>query len=490
MTTSRWRSSAPDVSVTVDRVSATPLASQIAGQLRDAVIAGVLTAGDRLPSTRDLAATLAVSRTVVTSAYTQLFAEGWLEGHHGSGTFVADVAPAQAVVTKPPPRSSYAAASSSCPPDSTPSSPGVPGLIELLPGVPWTAGIDPASWRRAWRAAGRGPVRQLPDPFGVPELRRELAGFLRRSRGLAVTPDQVLVTRGVSSGLAMLTAALIRPGDRVGFEEPGYQRAREVLERAGATVLPCPVDSHGIIPDALPGNLRLVYTTPAHQYPLGGRLPIRRRQALAAWARASGAVIAEDDYDGEFRYDVGPLPTLRGIAPDVIAYLGTASKMLTQTLGVGWLIADPDLVARLAAARDSLGERVSEPAQQAMAALLASGDLERHIRRARLEYARRRAALLDGLGDGDGRFRLLGETAGLHVVLELPPGQTADVASRARDLGVAVATLEQYFAGPVTTQGLILGYGATPLSQVRRAAAILRGLLLADSAAPTRRSRF
>jgi GntR family transcriptional regulator/MocR family aminotransferase len=189
----------------------------------------------------------------------------------------------------------------------------------------------------------------------------------------------------------------------------------------------------------------------------------------------------EDDYDSEFRYDVAPLPALfgmggGGLGPDVIAYLGTTSKMLTPSVGVGWLVGSPSLVSRLATSRDELGERVSEPAQQAMAALLASGGLERHVRRMRLEYARRRAALVGGLGEGG--FRLLGDTAGMHVALELPPGTSAsDVASEALRRGVSVATLDRYFAGPVTVEGLILGYGATSLPQVRKAAAILRGVL-------------
>jgi GntR family transcriptional regulator/MocR family aminotransferase len=296
-----------------------------------------------------------------------------------------------------------------------------------------------------------------------------------------VTPDQVLITRGVTSGLTMLTTALVRPGDRVGVEEPGYPRARQVLARAGAVVVACRVDAHGVVPSELPDGLRLLYTTPAHQYPLGGRLPVGRRQALVEWARSCGAVIVEDDYDSEFRYDVGPLPALfgmggGGLGQDVVAYLGTTSKMLTPSVGVGWLVGSPSLVARLATSRDELGERVSEPAQHAMAALLASGGLERHVRRMRLEYARRRAALVGGLGEGS--FRLLGDTAGMHVALELPPGTSAsDVASEALRRGVSVTTLDPYFAGPVTVEGLILGYGATSLPQVRKAAAILREVL-------------
>jgi GntR family transcriptional regulator/MocR family aminotransferase len=470
MTTSRT-----DLPIVIDRATGVPLAAQVAGQLRDSVTSGLLTAGDRLPSSRDLAAVLGVSRTVITGAYTQLFAEGWLEGRHGSGTFVADVS--SAVLSSPrtpfPPAPPF--------PPSRAKSTRTQALIELPAGIPWVAGIEPAAWRRAWRAAGRRPAGEWPEPFGIWELRQQLAGFLRRSRGLAVTPDQILITRGVTSGLGMLTTALVRPGDRVGVEEPGYPRAREVLARAGATVVPCRVDAAGVVPSELPDGLRLLYTTPAHQYPLGGRLPVGRRQALAKWARSCGALIVEDDYDSEFRYDVGPLPALFGMGgggldQDVIAYLGTASKMLTPSVGVGWLVGSVSLVARLAVERDGLGERVSEPAQHAMAALLSSGDLERHIRRMRLEYARRRAALVGGLGQGD--FRLLGDTAGMHVVLELPPGTCAgDVANAALRRGVSVTTLDHYFVGPVTVEGLILGYGATSLPQVRKAAAVLREVI-------------
>jgi GntR family transcriptional regulator/MocR family aminotransferase len=470
MTTSR-----AELPIVIDRAAGIPLSTQVAGQLRDSVSSGLLAAGDRLPSSRHLAAALGVSRTVITGAYTQLFAEGWLEGRHGSGTFVADVttpvfspsAAASAPVAPQPPRFTEAS--------------GSRALIDLPAGIPWAAGIESAAWRRAWRAAGRKPVGEWPEPFGIWELREELASFLRRSRGLAVTPDQVLITRGVTSGLTMLTTALVRPGDRVGVEEPGYPRARQVLARAGAVVVACRVDAHGVVPSDLPDGLRLLYTTPAHQYPLGGRLPVGRRQALVEWARSCGAIIVEDDYDSEFRYDVGPLPALfgmggGGLGQDVVAYLGTTSKMLTPSVGVGWLVGSPSLVARLATSRDELGERVSEPAQHAMAALLASGGLERHVRRMRLEYARRRAALVGGLGEGS--FRLLGDTAGMHVALELPPGTSAsDVASEALRRGVSVTTLDPYFAGPVTVEGLILGYGATSLPQVRKAAAILREVL-------------
>ena len=483
MTTSR-----ADLPVVVDRAAATPLATQISTQVRSAVTVGVLSTGDRLPSTRDLATVLGVSRTVVTTAYAQLFAEGWLEGRHGSGTYIAEVAPQPSPTSKIP----TTPITSSTP--VTPSS--SENFINLSPGIPWAAGIEPAVWRRAWRHAGTRPPSLWPDPHGLPELRIELASYLRRSRGLSVTPAHILVTRGVSAGLTLLAAALLRPGDKVGLEEPGYPAAREVLRRVGAQVVPCRVDAHGIIPDELPGDLRLLYTTPAHQYPLGGRLPVGRRQALVAWARRCGAIIVEDDYDSEFRYDVGPLPTLHSMDPEVIVYLGTASKVLAPGFGAGWLVADAGLVERLAELRPMLGERVPEPVQHAFLALVTSGDLERHIRKMRLEYARRRAALVDALtgpgtrargaghpGAADappepGTFRLLGDTAGMHLVLELPAGFPAGrLVAAAAERGVGLHTVDRYFAGQPTLSGLILGYGAAPLTQVRRAASELGPLL-------------
>ncbi len=511
--------------VVVDRDGGQPLAIQISAQLQTAVTGGALRAGDRLPSSRDLAATLGVSRTVITNAYARLFAEGWLEGRHGSGTYVADVGPAAAGGTREPgqwpggvPGRGSAGAGANTDSERAVVSPGrtavsvsgmsasggpVPpaAMIDLQPGISWPDGIDPASWRRAWRQAGAHLPSSRPDPHGLPELRAEIAAYLRRSRGLTVTPAHVLITQGVSSGLALLADALLARGDKAGMEEPGYPTGREVLRRAGARVVPCRVDAHGILPEALPGDLRLLYTTPAHQYPLGGRLPVNRRQALVAWARATGALVVEDDYDSEFRYDVGPLPALHSMDPDVIVYLGTASKVLATAFGAGWLVAPPALVDRLAALRPRLGVRIPESVQHAVLALLRSGDLERHIRKMRLEYARRRAALVGPLthaspgvadvasaAEPDGatgagsparpRFRLLGDTAGMHVVLELPgdyPAARLIEAAAAR--GVVVYPLTRYFAGPPTLNGLVLGYGTATLPQVRRAAAELAALL-------------
>jgi GntR family transcriptional regulator / MocR family aminotransferase len=530
----------------LDRGDRTPLAGQLAGQIRAAVSGNRLRAGERLPSSRALAASLGVSRTVVTDAYLQLFAEGWLEGRPGSGTYVAQGAAGGLSPARPPPPAPPhvrpphplqapqpgQSPRQARPPDTdqtpdagqtvhtglpphgrgvpgrtpgqdgpaagratTPDGPGLAsarlddgrglaglddgrGLAEMRPGLPWVAGIDQAAWRRAWRQAGATPMSRWPDPRGLLTLRTTLCGYLRRSRGLDCTPDHILITRGVANGLSLLSKCLLRDGEPAGIEEPGYPVGRAILAEQGVRVVPCPVDSHGLVTDDLPEDLRLVYVTPAHQYPLGGRLPVPRRQALVAWARAAGALVVEDDYDSEFRYDVSPLPALHGLDPEVVAYLGTTSKLLTPAFGVGWLVARPDLVTVLAGMRETLGDRTDEAAQRAIGAMIDGGDLDRHVRRMRREYARRRDAIVSILGDPAVPATLLGDTAGLHVVLELHRGREERVAAAARDRGVAVHTLRRYFGGPPTAQGLVLGYGCLPSGQVTAAATVLRDILL------------
>src|SRR6516165_3687740 len=462
-----------ELSLVTDRDDPGQLTSQITGQLRDALADGRLATGERLPSTRMLAGLLGVSRTVVTGAYAQLFAEGWVEGRHGSGTYVADGAPGRprgSGGTEPGARwePSAVAADRTIAPTVTP-------LIDLRPGIAWTEGIDRAAWRRAWRSAGASMTSGLPDSQGSPGLRAALTGYLRRSRGVHCSPSQLVVTRGVAGGLGLIAAALLRPGDRVGVEEPGYPAARAVFAAHGVRPVPCPVDSGGLRVDALPDGLRLVYVTPAHQYPLGGRLSVPRRRALASWARATGALIVEDDYDGEFRYDVAPLPALFGLDPEVVVYLGTTTKILTPAMRVGWLAASPGLAGRLTGKAADMGEWAVGPAQRAVLTLITTGSLERHIRRMRHDYARRRAAMTAVFGGG-AAGRLLGDEAGMHMVLETSQ-PAARVAAAAADRGVAVATLDRYFGGPVTRNGLVLGYGGARLPDVARGCRILADVL-------------
>ncbi|NUW42437.1 aminotransferase-like domain-containing protein [Nonomuraea rhodomycinica] len=519
-----------DLPVSLERNSPVPLSAQLAGWLRQAMLAGTLAPGERLPSSRGLAGQLGVSRTVITEAYQQLYAEGWLEGRHGSGTFVADLeeappgAPpdrAPRSVAAPPGRAPRSVAAPPLAPASWTSAPaapaggtvrsggtapvpasgtgrpgvtapshGRPGVtapkpdrvpgpaprapIDLRPGKPWVRDYDVAAWKRAWRRAADLPPGDSPDPYGLPRLRELLAGHLRRARAVAVGPENIIVTRGTGNGLDLCALALLGAGTRAGVEDPGYHVARTVFAARGAEVVPCPVDEDGVVSDGLPGDLRLLYTTPAHQYPLGGRLPIPRRERLLAWARRTGAMIVEDDYDAEFRYDVAPLPALYGLDPSRVVLLGTLSKTLAPDVGVGWLVGPPELVDRIAGLRRAVADRTSGPVQQAVATLIERGDLDRHLRRMRLEYARRRAAVVEILGP---LCRLRGDTAGLHVLAELPPGAIGRVVERAAERGVLLDEPERHRHRPGAPFGLVIGYGSASLPDVRRACRVVADLI-------------
>ncbi|MGV9776300.1 MocR-like pyridoxine biosynthesis transcription factor PdxR [Streptosporangium sp. NPDC003464] len=483
-----------DLPVSVDRQASVALTVQLGDRLRTAMREGTLKSGERLPSTRALARQLSISRTVVTEAYQQLYAEGWLDGRHGSGTYVADLVihtPAAAPRRGPAVPGAQDARAGDGDGPAPSGAPAVPlpaaarghggQVIDLRPGRPWVRDYDEAAWRRAWRRAADLPPGDSPDPYGLPRLRRALAEHLRRTRAIAVGPENIMVTRGTGNGLDLVAATLVRAGARAGVEDPGYRVARNVFAARGAEIVPCPVDEDGVVVEGLPDDLRVLYTTPAHQYPLGGRLPVPRRERLLAWARRTGAIIVEDDYDAEFRYDVAPLPALHGLDPERVVLLGTLSKSLAPDIGVGWLVAEPDLLAAVARTRENLGDRTSGPAQQAVAIMLERGDLDRHLRRMRLEYARRRAAVVDVLGS-----LVTGDTAGLHVMVELPAAVVPSLLKEAAERGVLLdSTAVRHHHGDVRRHGLVLGYGSASLADVRRGVAVIAELLgpwLADGA--------
>ncbi|ROO83348.1 GntR family transcriptional regulator/MocR family aminotransferase [Actinocorallia herbida] len=454
-----------DLPVLLDRTSGDPLHVQLAETLRARIRAGDLPAGERLPSSRAFAAALGVSRTVVTESYQQLYAEGWLEGRHGSGTYVADVGDPR------PPGPVAGPAVAGEPAELSRDEARALGLVDLRPGGPWTGGHAAAAWKRAWRAAAEHPPGDDPDPRGLPRLRALLCDHLRRARGVAAGPENLIVTRGTGNGLD-LVGALFAAGRRAGVEDPGYGSARSILAARGAVPVACPVDRDGIVVDGLPDDLALLYTTPAHQYPLGGRLPIARRERLLEWARRTGARVVEDDYDAEFRYDVAPLPALYGLDPSQVILLGTLSKTLSPDPGLGWIVAAPETADRIAALRRDLADRTSVPVQHAMAELLDRGDLDRHLRRMRLEYARRRALVVDILGD-----RVTGDTAGLHVMLPLPEDRLEPVRRAARAHGVLLDDTRRYTRAPHSHHGLVLGYATPSTADLRRACTTLAALL-------------
>jgi len=441
----------------LDRTAAVPLAVQLAGALRAATAAGSLHLGDRLPSTRALAAELRVSRTVTAGAYDQLLAEGWVAGRRGAGTFVVAVPSAPGVATRTP--------------DADPE----PTRISLQAGMPCVAVLDPAAWRRAWRAGADNPPDDTPDPVGLGEYRTAVVAHLLRHRGLPADPDAVLATAGSTAGVAEL-ARILAAGGRVAVEEPGYRRAVGALRAAGLTVVPVAVDAEGLVVDALPAGLVAVVVTPAHQFPLGARLSAARRVALVARARAEGFLVVEDDYDGELRYDVAPLPLLAALGPDVVAHLGTASKLLTPTLGVGWLVAPAAVRDAVLDLRDRTGTRPAPAGQRVFAALAVHGDLGRHLRRLRRELADRRRTVLEAVGAAGREVR--GDAAGAHVVVPLE-GVTAErtVVAAAADLGVALDGLERFHTGAPLASGVVVGYAGPARDELDRALRVMAGVL-------------
>lgn len=434
-----------DLPLPLDRGTSSPLAVQLADALRSAAADGVLRPGDRLPSTRALASRLRVSRTVTCAAYEQLVAEGWAAGRHGSGTYVTAAPPAT---------------SSIAPQSVQPAAPATNGrfVADVRMGSPWAAGIDRAAWRRAWRAASIAPPLPRPAPAGVAEFGCAVVEHLLRHRGLACPPQAVLATAGTTAAvLELAIGGAIPPGATVAVEEPGYARAVGAMRAAGLSVLPAPVDREGLVVERVPRGIAAVYCTPSHQYPLGGRLSATRRLALVRRARDEGFLVIEDDYDGELRFDVAALPVLASLGPDVVVHLGTTSKVLTPSLGVGWMVPPPAVRAVVLEHRDRTGTSPAPAGQRVFAALAANGDLARHLRRLRRELAERRELLVAAL-TAAGNL-VFGDLAGAHVVVELPSAAAErDVVRRLRQRRVLCGGLASCYDERPDRYGLPVGY--------------------------------
>ncbi|MFB4291651.1 PLP-dependent aminotransferase family protein [Nonomuraea sp. ATR24] len=432
------------------------IAGQIASEVRDSIRLGRLTPGTRLPASRDLAADLGVSRGVVVEAYEQLVAEGFLISRVGSGTQVAPAA---------------ARAPSPTPPRSGPRAPYY-GHRPTSPEL----GHFP---RERWLAAVRHVLATVPadaldygDPGGVPELREELAGYLRRVRAADVRAENLVIVGGVAQGLSLILHVLTPAG--LAVEDPSSHRQAPLLRRAGAELVPVPVDEDGLDVAALrTRRADSVLVTPAHQFPTGVVLSPARRAALLEWAREGDRTILEDDYDAEFRFDRDPVGCLQGLAPDRVILSGSVSKALAPGLRLGWVAAPAHLADAVRRARGELdlGSPVIE--QYALAHFLRTGGYDKHLRRMRREYHRRRDALIQALAEHVPGVRVRGIEAGLHAYLDLPDGWDEDeVVEAALELGLsaeAVAPMRSS-AGP---PAVVIGFARVP---ARRAAEAVRGL--------------
>lgn len=467
-----------DLPLSLDRSSNTTLQMQLCEQLRAAILDGRLPAGTRLTSTRALAESLTVSRNVVVAAYDELYAEGYTEGHHGSGTFVTRDLPPLPKRTRPEPAGIPRWLRTPAPPDlDVPDDD--PNLIIFRIGRPNTALIAAETWRRAWSdVANQLPPSYYGAPAGDERLRQALADYLGRSRGVACDAADVVITSGALQAVDLVARATLREDDPVAIEEPGYPSARRVFTARGAALVPVPVDGDGLRVDQLPeGDAAplLVYTTPSHQYPLGARLSIRRRLALLSWAERCDALIVEDDYDSEYRYDSPPLPALAGLdLAGRVVYIGTFSKVLSPALRLGYVVAPPPLRERIVRLKRLSDYHTPWPVQRALATFIESGGLERHIRRARRHYAEKRRIVADAFRPVAEIATLRGLEAGIHVFLELHPSlDTQRVIERAHQAGVVVESITEHYVGAPQLNGLLLGYGGLTLDQAERGSAIL-----------------
>jgi GntR family transcriptional regulator/MocR family aminotransferase len=447
------------------------LGARVEAALRDGIRSGVLAPATRLPSTRALSAQLGVSRGVVVEAYTQLVAEGYLTARRGAGTAVANTAPPRFAARGRPAATSRV-------------------RHDLSPFVPALSAFPRTAWRAALgRVLRDAPDAQfgLPDGAGVLELRVALASYLGRSRGVRATPDEIVVTSGLRQGLGLLWAALAATGARrVGAERPGWRGVTETAADAGMDVAALAVDEHGLVVSRLaehPG-LDAVVVAPAHQFPTGAVLSPTRRNELVAWARSTGALIVEDDYDAEYRYDRDPIGSLQGLAPADVVYGGSASKSLAPGVRLGWLVLPRDLAPELAALQLRRGGMPASLQQLALADLIERGELDRHLRRQRRAYRRRRDALLGELQRRLPEAGVRGAGAGLFLVVTLPAGIDEDaVLAAARAVGLSLEGLGG------DSPGLVLGYANLPEASVGSAVEALAASVRAGGRVQVRQTR-
>ena len=475
-----WSGLSPELLVRLDRSSGRPLRAQLEAVVRDAIRSGRLRGGERLPSSRELARELGVSRGIVQECFGQLLAEGYLTSRTGSSTRVADIGAWSPEAT---PRAVAAQ------PAGTPPSGGL--IADFAHGVPDLSSFPRADWVWAVReacAAVASADLGYGDPRGSAVLREVLAGYLRRVRAAAADPGRMIVSTGFAQGLNLVLRALASQSGvgAVAFEDPGYGPAAtdETMRAAaaiGLRVVHVPVDEEGLVVTALAASgARAVVVTPAHQSPTGVVLTAERRHALADWARRTGGFIVEDDYDSEFRYDKEPVGALQGLAPDRVFLIGTASKALAPAVRLGWVLAPAGLAGAVAAEKEMSDRGSCTLDQVALAALLTSGRYDRHLRRMRAVYGARRQALVDAFGRHAPGVRLTGLAAGFHAVAQLPaePGEAAVMAA-ARERGVALHGMAEYrgVPDPAAPPALVMGFGNTGERAIEPAIAAIADLL-------------
>jgi GntR family transcriptional regulator / MocR family aminotransferase len=433
-----------------------PLHIQLAAELKRLILKRILPSGARLPASRPLAEELGVSRVTVVSAVNELIAEGYAEGRRGSGVFVASDLPEQTLLSAP----SVAAVA----PLFSLFSPLSPLLSPLRHSAPEVRLFPHETWARLVLRVWRDPSGALlghSDPAGFLPLRQAIAEHLALFRGMRADAVQVIVTSGAAEAVEVIARTLLKPGDPIFIEEPGYPQIWHTLRELALSPIHVPVDLDGFDIARAKGEAAAALVTPSRHFPTGATMPLSRRLALIEWAKREDGWIIEDDYDSEYRYRGRPMPALQSLDErGRVIYAGSFSKTMLPGLRLGFLVAPPALVQRLVETIAARGPRASLMMQPVLSHFMAEGHYGAHIRRMRRLYAKRQAVLLGAIDrDARGILSAEPEPAGMHLVCTLMNGMDdREAEARARSAGITAAALSGYFTGEPTRQGLLLGY--------------------------------
>ena len=469
---------------------------QVYRALRQAITEGAMEPGFRLPATRALAEELGVSRNVVLAAYDLLYSEGYVEGRVGAGTFVSVHLPEEML------QPAEATPEDGEAPDADGTAPrlsafghrvldsGAPTRTPPPPrGLRWDFQYGEVApddlcmrqWRQLLASCSETAALNYSPAEGWPDLRHELAGYLRQSRGVRCDPDQILVVNGSQQAIDLAARLLIDPGDPVVLEEPHYQGARQIFRAAGARLVPCQVDDQGLDVGRISPQgegARLIYVTPSHQFPLGGVMPLQRRVALLEWAEANDSLVLEDDYDSEYRYEGRPMEAVQGLdRRGRTVYVGTLSKVMFPSLRLGYVVLPKPLLGLFVAGKWLADRQAPTLEQEVLARFIAEGHFERHLRRTRRLNGERRQALLEALDEHFGdRVEVQGTNAGVHLVVwlrDVPMTELGTLIERAAGHGVGVYPIDHYYFEPPKRAGLVLGYASLSIEEIRQGIAEL-----------------